>query len=152
MWQSNHEKIFLEAADQLHFGRNLVAAVLSLQSWHSFVARWLDALFTIYEADSPNLGRKENLLRAAKYLSKVPFSCPLPVSDVLPILALKLLVVINKIAIEQSGEFYCLWADFKLCYLSVVNQIIKKGCEDGVPRVAENATLALAALCKVILQ
>ncbi|CAM6092766.1 unnamed protein product [Calypogeia fissa] len=98
VWQTNYEKIFLEVADQLHFGRNLVVAMLSLQSWCSFVSRWLDAIFTRYETDSPNLGRNENLLKAAKYLS----------------------------------------------------QIMKKSCEDGIPRVAESATLALAALCKVM--
>ncbi|BFI25408.1 hypothetical protein MPTK2_1g20850 [Marchantia polymorpha subsp. ruderalis] len=98
IWQATHEKVFMETAEHLQLNSNLIVAVLALQSWCSFVSRWLYMMNAVYEAESPSLGSEENLLKAAKYLVK----------------------------------------------------IFRTSCEEGIPRVAESATLALAALCKVL--
>lgn len=71
IWQATHEKVFMETAEHLQLNSNLIVAVLALQSWCSFVSRWLYMMNAVYEAESPSLGSEENLLKAAKYLVKV---------------------------------------------------------------------------------
>ncbi|KAL3702297.1 hypothetical protein R1sor_020319 [Riccia sorocarpa] len=97
-WQSTHERIFVETAEHLQLHRNLIVAMLALQSWCSFISRWLQSLVSVYETENPTSTEDENTEKAANYLMKM----------------------------------------------------FRTSCEEGVPRVAESATLALAALCKVL--
>lgn len=93
-WVADREQQFCEIANNIDLSKNLISALLCLQSWSSFMTEWLEARISI-----------DNFLHISENLD-------------------------NPSSIE-------------------VMKVLCRICEEGVPRVAENAILALAVLYQV---
>ncbi|KAJ7536683.1 hypothetical protein O6H91_12G077500 [Diphasiastrum complanatum] len=93
-----YERMFSEIADQLNIKQNLITILLALESWYSFLPRWLKAEIASLEQQVLSDDPENFVIKAADNIMK----------------------------------------------------ILYKTIEEGIPRVAVNATLALAALCKAL--
>ncbi|KAJ3694479.1 hypothetical protein LUZ60_009959 [Juncus effusus] len=65
-----YEKALMDLAESLHITRNLIFAIISIQSWKSFLDRWIEAVINFMK-DSSSSDSLDKHTRAAKDILKI---------------------------------------------------------------------------------
>eukprot|EP01018_Ginkgo_biloba_P009771 Gb_07737 [translate_table: standard] len=69
-WQAKHENALMEIAGSMQLSRNIFVALLSLQSWLSFIRRWLRAKIMVFEAEDVSDMHDKIAIKAADSIFK----------------------------------------------------------------------------------
>lgn len=72
-WEARHKDALEEIAERIQLSGNIVLSLLSLQSWISFMSRWLRVKIILLEAEGMPGGHDEITIRAADCIFKVVF-------------------------------------------------------------------------------
>lgn len=126
---AKYEDAAVEISASLHLSRNLFLALLSLQSWKTFMQRWYRS---VLEANVHGTVF-DKILKAANGILKVHFFFHF------------LIVYVNCDMPRSFCRLNCI--DLQSF---IMLQTLTRLAEAAVPRAAENLTLALGAFCLVI--
>lgn len=123
--QVKYEASLVDIAMSLQLSRNILIAILSLQSWKPFMRRWM---------------RAHILLLDAKLQTAVLDKTPKAAMEILKVFFCTL----------YYGFFELIFQHHRTSCLHFVVQSMTAIAERSLPRSAENITLAVGALCSVV--
>lgn len=127
--QAKYEASLVDIATSLQLSRNILIAILSLQSWKPFMRRWM---------------RSHILLLDAKLQTAVLDKAPKAAMEILKVLLYSLLVY------WWFVDFGIICQYHRTSCLHFIMQSMIAIAERMLPRSAENIALAVGSLCLVI--
>lgn len=122
---SKYEDAAVEISGSLLLSRNILLALLSLQSWKPFMERWLRSSILVLEAKA-HLTALDKTSKAATDMLKVHCTC----------------IVLS---LRRTSPFSIICNHL----FHIISQILTRLAEAAIPRSAENIALALGAFCLV---
>ena len=128
---ARYENALVEIAASLQLSRNIIVALLSLQSWKPFLQRWLRACIPLLDVKASS-SLMDTTSKAADDILKVWYLFCFCITVVLcyPNVQMEVLYVIIPV-------------------VKTVMQCMMQKAEKSIPRSAENIGLAVGALCLV---
>lgn len=123
---AEYDNAFVDIATSLQLSRNSFLALLSLQSWKSFMQGWIRAK-TLSSGNKGSSSVSDRTSKAASNILEVRFHSSFLSGSNISII---------------SPE----------CYLSIINVVVQRIttiAENSIPRSSENIALAIGALCVV---
>ena len=126
----------VELAASLLLSRNILVALMALQSWKSFMRRWMRAYFLFHDAKAQS-NVKDKTSKAASDILKVEY-CVLSLW--------KIHFDLQSVVCIDCATLCHIWCLY--CYILVIQSMIARA-DEAIPRSAENIALAIGALCVV---
>lgn len=125
------EDAFLEIASSLKLLRNLLIALISCQSWKSFMRRWMKVQLMLLDIGAHRLDKTS---KAATYILKVGCDS---------------YVLLLWFTLPLLPELQIFYSDSNIFRFFILMQSICRIAEECIPSCAENCALAIGAFCLV---